>query len=176
VDLAERKRARIIRDTVTPDAVIRNFLRGERVADPVQYIHAHAHCQRRWLPVWHYVKQAGIPVDGIVEDLRSQVATHPSSRDAVVHRLRKTETAYKVNVGKPTRVCEAMVKGETVVPTGGSDDLIFANALMGLPAGATNIEKFKPILLACLDRAEAAGSGARRSAIYRAACRLDELL
>jgi len=176
VDATERERLKIIRDTVTPDAVIRNFLRGERVADPMQYIHAHAHCQRRWLPVWYYVRQAGVSVDDLVEDLRSQVATHPSSRDAVVQRLRKTETAYKVHIGKPARICAGFARGEIIEPTGGADDLAFANAVMGLPSTATEVERFKPILLACLDRAEADGSGTRRSAIYRAACRLDELL
>jgi hypothetical protein len=176
VDAAERERARIIRDNVTPDAVIRNFLRGEGVNDPMQYIHAQAHCQRRWLPVWYYVEQAGTPIDDIVEDLRAQVASHPSSRDAVVQRLRRTETAHKVHVGKPARLCEGFARGEINEPAGGADDLAFANAVMGLPSTAVEVERFKPILLACLDRAETAGNGTHRSAIYRAACRLDELL
>lgn len=176
VDMAEKARVRIIRDNVTPDAVIRNFLRGQAVSDPMQYIHAHAHCQRRWLPVWHYVKQAGLPVDSIVEDLRSQVASHPSSRDAVVQRLRKIETAYKLHVGKPAGLRTAFARGEIVEPKTNDDDLPFANAVMGLPPDAQGVERFKPMLLLSLDRTEAAGNSAVRSAIYRAACRLDELL
>jgi hypothetical protein len=39
VSEAERERTRIIRENVTPDAVIRNFLRSEKVAEPMQYIH-----------------------------------------------------------------------------------------------------------------------------------------
>jgi hypothetical protein len=174
---AEKERARIIRDNVTPDAVIRNFLKGEAVADPMQYIHAHAHCQRKWLPVWFYVKQSGIQVDAIMEDLRAQVASHPSSRDSVMRRLRRAESAYKIHPGKPARICEGFARGEIEEPKSRADIVPFANAVMGLPAGAADVERFKPILLACLDHVEGedAGSGAR-SSIYRAACRLDELL
>lgn len=38
VSETERERTRIIRESVTPDAVIRNFLKSENVAEPLQYI------------------------------------------------------------------------------------------------------------------------------------------
>lgn len=176
IDLQERERARVIRDTVTPDAVIRNFLREEAIADPIQYIHAHAHCQRRWLPVWYYVSKAGLVLDDIVEDLRSQVATHPSSRDSIVRRLRRLDTAYKAHSGKPVQICKNICAGSFKEPQGGADDLLFANAIMGLQSKVAKIDQLKLALLKCLDRTEVDGNGGRRSAIYRAACRLDELL
>jgi hypothetical protein len=40
VSEAERERTRVIRENVTPDAVVRNFLRNEKVAEPMQYIHS----------------------------------------------------------------------------------------------------------------------------------------
>lgn len=100
IDKEARKKARIIRDAVTPDAVVRDFLKRVKVAEPLQYVHAQAHCQRKWLPIWCYVRSTGLSTDHLVEDLRSLVATHSSSRNAVVHRLRNTETAYKVHPGK----------------------------------------------------------------------------
>ena len=174
IDKEEREKARIIRDSITPDAVIRNFLKGETVAEPLQYVHSQVHCQRKWLPVWHYATRTGMAIDDLVEDLRSQVATHPSNRNALVHRLRKTETAFKVHPGKPVAVLARLVAGEIVETGTTSDNMVLSNAIMGLPDGYVGAEGLKPVVLEMLDKAPE--GSAVRSAIYRAACRIDELL
>ena len=178
VDQRERDRIRIIRDSVTPDAVVRNFLRGEAVAHPEQYLHAQAHGSNKWLPIWYYLRQANVEPEAMVAELQGRVATRPTSRDAVVRRLQGVDTAFKVHPGRPVQLREAFARGEVVAPDGVADDLIFANAVMGLPPTQPDVAQFKPLLLACLDRAQGEDprSGNRRSAIYRAACRLDELL
>jgi hypothetical protein len=178
ISATERDRARIIRDNVTPDAVIRNFLRNERVADPMQFIHSLAHSQRKWLPVWFYVRQSAVSLDDIVEDLRRQVATHPSSRDALVKRLLRTVSAYRKQTGKPAALVAKFLKGEIGPPKTITEDSTFANAVQGLTDAPRNLDVFRPLLLTCLDRVQGADpkTGSRRSAIYRAACRLDELL
>jgi hypothetical protein len=178
VDAAERLRAQVIRDNVTADAVIRNFLRGEKVADPMQYIHFQVHAQRRWLPVWYYLKQANYTVDTIADDLRRQVATYPASRDAVVQRLVRKVTSYKEHPGNPAKIRASVIGGNITPPTDEASDTLFANALQGLPSGYPGAAALRPLLLPCLDRAQGSDSKSsnRRSAIYRAACRLDELL
>lgn len=178
VDQQERDRIRVIRDAVTPDAVVRNFLRDEVVAHPDQYLHAQAHGANKWLPIWYYLRQANVEPEVMAAELQARVATHPSSRDAVVRRLQGADSAFKDHPGRPVQLREAFARGEVVAPAGGADDLAFANAVMGLPAAQPDIAQFKPLLLACLDRAQGHDqrSGNRRSAIYRAACRLDELL
>jgi hypothetical protein len=173
VDTGERERIRIVRASVTPDAIIRNFLRGERVQDPSQYINAQAHCQRRWMPIWCYVAQSGKPVDEFVEELRSETASHPTSRDLVVDRLLRKQTARKTYTGKPARILKGFASGEISPPADDADLLAFACAVTALPAGTKDAERLKPVLLECLDRA---GNAPARSAIYRAASRLDELL
>ncbi|MDI4236670.1 ATP-binding protein [Bradyrhizobium sp. Arg237L] len=178
VKAVERHRAQVIRDNVTADAVIRNFLEGERVADPMQYIHFQAHAQRRWLPIWYYIRAAGCSVDEIVDDLRRQVATHPASRDAVVQRLLRKSTAQKEHLGKPSKIMAAILDGSVVPPTDEIADVLFANAVQGLPSNYRKAAALRPHLLASLNRAQGNNgkSSNRRSAIYRAACRLDELL
>jgi hypothetical protein len=176
VDLSGRMKVRIVRENVTPDAIVRNFLRGEQVADPLQYIQAQAHCQRRWLPVWYYVAQLDHPLDTIIERLRAEPATYPVIRDVVVARLLRKETAWKVHAGKPARLGAELARGNLSSQPGGLDDLAFSNAVMGLPRSAERVERLKPALLACLERAEARGQGTLRSAVCRAACRIDELL
>lgn len=177
LDATERKRANVIRDNVTADAVIRNFLRDEKVSDPTQYIHFQAHSQRKWLPAWHYVKQTKQPVNAIIDDLRRQVATYPANRDALVQRLLRKSTAYKEPVGKPARILSGLLAGNIRPPIDNEGDTLFASALQGLPAGYRPVQDLKPLLLASLDRAQNSDnrSSNRRSIIYRAACRLDEL-
>jgi hypothetical protein len=174
IDNHARERAKVIRDSITPDAVVRNFLKFEKVAEPLQYVHAQAHCQRRWLPVWYYAKASALPIDDLVEDLRSLVATHPASRDAVVQRLRRTNSAYKSHPGKPASVLERLLSGN--LPRAGTDaeNLVTANAIMGLPEDYATPDALRPLLLEMLD--SAAEGASVRSAIYRAVCRVDEIL
>jgi hypothetical protein len=126
VSEAERERTRIIRENVTPDAVIRNFLRNEEVAEPVQYIHFQAHAQRKWFPVWFYVDQTKSTAAEVAEDLRKQVATYPSSRDALVDRLAGRDAAFGQSTGKAEALRAKLVRGEITVPTDIEQDVVFA--------------------------------------------------
>ncbi|MBR0730461.1 hypothetical protein JQ582_41775 [Bradyrhizobium japonicum] len=180
VSEAERERTRVIRENVTPDAVVRNFLRNEKVAEPMQYIHFQAHAQRKWFPVWFYVDQTKLTVNGVVEDLRGQVATYPSSRDALVNRLAGKDAAFRQSTGKAEALRAKLVRGEITAPTDIDQDVVFAAAVQALPTTVKpkDLETIRKTLLHCLDRAQGADarSSNRRGSIYRAACRLDELL
>lgn len=180
VSEAERERTRVIRENVTPDAVVRNFLRNEKVAEPMQYIHFQAHAQRKWFPVWFYVDQTKLTANGVVEDLRGQVATYPSSRDALVNRLAGKDAAFRQSTGKAEALRAKLVRGEITAPTDIDQDVVFAAAVQALPATVKpkDLETIRKTLLHCLDRAQGADarSSNRRGSIYRAACRLDELM
>ncbi|MBR0850260.1 ATP-binding protein [Bradyrhizobium diazoefficiens] len=180
VSEVERERTKVIRENVTPDAVVRNFLRNEKVAEPMQYIHFQAHAQRKWFPVWFYIDQTQSTAADVAEDLRKQVATYPSSRDALVDRLVGKDTAFRRSTGKAEALRAKLARGDIKAPTDIDQDVVFAGAVQALPATmkAKDIESIRTILLDCLDRAQGTDSRSsnRRGAIYRAACRLDELV
>lgn len=178
IDTNEEKRVRTIRDSVTPDAVIRNFLLQEKVAEPMQYIHAQAHYQQRWMPVWFYIEQTQLSIQEIVEDMRRQVSTRPVSRAALVARLERVEEAYKVHPGRPVTLCRQLQEGGHYEVISTEDISRFASAVPGLKDGAPNLDALRELLLRCLDRSrgETPSDGARRSLIFRASSRLDELL
>lgn len=180
VSEAERARTKIIRENVTPDAVVRNFLRNETVAEPMQYIHFQAHSQRKWFPVWFYVDKTKLTATGVVEDLRRQVATYPSSRDALVDRLAGKDAAFRQSSGKAEALRVKLARGEITAPTNIDQDVVFAAAVQALPPTVKlkDLETIRTILLQSLDRAQGSDSRSsnRRGSIYRAACRLDELL
>ena len=165
---------------MTPDAVIRSFLRNEKVAEPMQYIHFQAHAQRKWFPVWFYVDQTKATATEVADDLRSQVATYPSSRDALVDRLVRKESAFRQSTGKAEELRTKLVRGEITAPMTVEQDVVFAGAVQSLPitVKAKDAEVIRQMLLECLDRAQGGDSRSsnRRGAIYRAASRLDEIL
>lgn len=69
--------------------------------------------------------------------------------------------------------------GDIQIPKTVEQDVVFADAVQSLPMTAKpkDLETIRTTLLECLDRAEGDPKGGnRRGAIYRAACRLDELL
>jgi hypothetical protein len=39
--------------------------RDNRVQEPLQYLHAQAHYPRKWMPIWHYVRQLSTSVDDL---------------------------------------------------------------------------------------------------------------
>jgi hypothetical protein len=170
---ADRKQVRIIRDAITPHAIIENFLLNNTVSDPLGYIHAQAHYQRKWMPIWHYVHQLPISVDELVEDLRRIAACLPTSRDAVVHRLRGTQKAFKIYTGKPKTMLASFKPGKIAVPKDDKDLSAFAYALHGLPDDFDKIEEILPVLTECLKRDK---EDKHRTQIYRAACRVDEVM
>ncbi|WP_441255862.1 RNA-binding domain-containing protein [Tardiphaga sp. 285_C5_N1_2] len=178
VSEAEKERTHVIRQHVTPDAVVRNFLLNEKIAEPLSYIHFQAFNQRRWMPIWFYINQTTQTASKIADDLRSSVATHPSSRDAVVRRIEGKDLAFRSASGKPGALAKQLIRGEISEPTTIEEDVVFAGAVQSLPdtVKKKDVETIRKILTACLDRAENDMKGSRRGMIYRAACRVDELL
>ena len=136
-------------------------------------MHAQAHYPRKWMPIWHYVRQLSVPIDDIVEDLRRMSASAPSSRDAVVQRLRGTLKAAKLYSGSPARILASLRLGKITAPQKVEEFGAFASAVQGLPNDFRAAGELRPILLDCLKRDTASK---HRHAIYRATSRIDEIL
>lgn len=174
----ERERVKVIRENVTPDAVVRNFLKCEPVSDPLQYIQAQIHQQRRWMPIWYYVQLSKLSPDQIIAYLNGLNPTHPANRLALINRLERRLSAKNAITGQPALVFSRLAKGEITPPVNLSQDAIYCMAVQALPDGYEYARKIRPTVLGCLDRAQGDDkkSASRRSAIYRAASRLDEIL
>lgn len=108
------------------------------------------------------------------------LATYPSSRDALVDRLAGKDPAFRQSTGKAEALRAKLARGEITAPTDIEQDVVFAAAVQALPTTVKpkDLETIRTILLGCLNRAQGADprSSNRRGAIYRAGCRLDELL
>lgn len=168
---------KIIRANITADAVLRNFLTGEKVAHPLDYLAHSAHSNREWQPLWFYVQQASISPADAIEHLKMENASQRSHRDGAVARLSGIRSAYNVNNGKPKQLVKAFGEGRIEEPKDDSEAHKFALAVQGLPNGQDSLDEFRTLLLKCYERAASQTSAHKnlRSAVFRAACRLDEL-
>jgi hypothetical protein len=173
ISAADRETVHVVRDNITPHSIVENFLLENKVSDPLAYLHAQAYYQRKWMPIWYYVHQLPMSVDDLVEDLRGLTAIMPASRDAMVHRLRGTLSAYKIYTGKPKAMLAAFKSGKIAVPKNDADLSAFAHALHGLPNDFEKIDEVRPLILECLKRDK---EEKHRTQIYRAGCRVDEIV
>jgi hypothetical protein len=127
-----------------------------------------------------YIDQTRSAAAEVAEDLRKQVATYPSSRNALVDRLSGKDSAFRQSTGKAEALRTKLARGEIKATADIDEDVVFAGAVQALPTAVKpkDLENIRKILLDCLDRAQDPDprSSNRRGAIYRAACRLDELL
>jgi hypothetical protein len=144
ISASDRNNIHIIRENITPDSIIENFLRDSSVQEPLQYLHAQAHYPRRWMPIWHYVRQLSTSVDDLVEDLRSMTPSFPASRDAVVQRLRGTAKAAKLYTGSPAKLLASLRSGKISAPKSVEEFGAFANAVQGLPNDFKSAGELRP--------------------------------
>jgi hypothetical protein len=117
---------------------------------------------------------------GVVKAMLRKGWRNPSSRSALVDRLVGKDSAFRQSTGKAEALRTKLTRGEITAPADVDEDVIFAGAVQALPTTVKlkDLESIRKILLGCLDRAQESDprSSNRRGAIYRAACRLDELL
>lgn len=168
----------IVRGNITPDAVLRNCLTREKVVHPDAYLAHSAHSNREWQPIWFYLDQAGLSVSDAIDLLTKEPASQPTHRAAAIARLNGKTSAYKVNAGKPKQIVKALAAGQIDEPGDDSEAHKFALAVQGLPDDAAKPDEVLTVLLKCFERAtpQTSANANLRSAIFRAACRLDELI
>lgn len=171
-------RPQVVRANITQDATIRNFLGNIVVKEPRQYLLHSAHSNREWQPIWYYVSSAGLTVDQAVEAMQQEAASQPTHRDGVIARLREKRTAFNINKGKPQQLVAAFGKGEITEPSDISEAHKFALAVQGLGEGQGQLDVIRRLLLVAYEFSIGQTTQQRnlRSAVFRAACRLDELL
>lgn len=169
---------KIVRANITSDAVLRNFLMEESVQEPRQYLAHSAHASRDWQPIWYYLKLAGLSAKEAIKVLEEERASQPVRRTKTIARLKGAQSAYNVSSGRAKQLVRAFAAGEIEEPTDIDMAKNFALALQGLSDGQEQLDKLRTLLMGCYELA-APGSTAHTklsSAVFRAACRLDELL
>jgi len=168
---AQDANASVVRRNVTDDAVLKNFLRQTSVAYPLDYLQRSCHTQRHWLPMFYYMKMAGISVEQTIALFDAEEPPYPKICKAAADRLRGTVSAFRKPVGAATKSLSAINSGSLHDPSDPKEAATIAHAVGGLTVVGPELFGCLALLEKCLGFSKGPRGGSLRSQIYRAACR-----
>lgn len=158
---------------LTPEMVLRAYLRRENVKGPLEYVKLSALTQRQWLPVFYFVWLSGGGNDAAVAMLKKTQAAYMPSKQKALDRLQGKMNAYVPLNGQALPVGEELKAGKLDGILERHSPVLVARAIQGL---ADDTADFAALLKFLDVMHEAAlGDSVLRGAVYRAASRLDEL-
>jgi hypothetical protein len=168
---------RTVREEVTVDAILRNFINRTPVEQPLSYFKQVSHEQAYTLPIFYYLHLAGQTRAEAEATLRSYKNARVHSRAEMMKLLSGKRTLYS-RLG-PTRgaTFNQILGSERVLIKNPKQAKAICSALTGMQAAhASYIERFHEMLSECLDIWDANhGDSNLLAEIRRAAARLDEL-
>lgn len=178
VSAASVETERTVRNNITSEAVLLNYLKDEAVEFPLQYILHSAHSARKWLPLFYYAHKYGQPLSLLVERLRSENPTYQAGLDAAIHRIMSSKSvAYHRAAGRAKSILDHLPDGDLATPTSSASVSLFSIAVQGISTENVDIAWLKTSLLAAYNmvRGSTPREKAARTHLFRATCRLDEI-
>lgn len=166
-------RERIEALALTPDMVVRAFLRKEKVRFPLEYIRESALVQRQWLPLFYFVHLASQGIDVAIKVLEDTKAAYLRSKQKALERLRGNLRAYVPVSGHALPVGEEIQSGRIEGIADRYQPLLIARAIQGVPDGYRNMEPLFDLLDGLHETS--IDDAVLRGTVYRAASRLDEI-
>jgi hypothetical protein len=168
---------RTVREEVTVDAILRNFLNRNPVEQPLAYFSQASHEQGWILPIFYYLHLAGQGRKDAISSLKSSKHAKPKTGTEITKLLQGKRSIFEKLGGKRLATLEK-IRGGSIgcVPDLEAADEI-AHALPGiLGEDAPHFDRLHDLLLQCYAVWEAMdGNATLLRRIRRAAARLDEL-
>ena len=168
--------ATIISRNVADDAVLKNFLDQTPVMYPNDYLQRSCHTSRYWLPIFYYVKMAGLSVDQAVAILEKEEASYPNSCRKAIDRLRGKKSALQKPATTAASMLDSIEAGSYLNLKDLKEAITATRAIGSLKNIPQPFSDCLDVLKQCLALTKGPHSSGSRSLIYRAACWLDELM
>lgn len=167
---------KLIRDKVGEDDIIRNFLEQQNVHLPEAYIRQGIDLQRKWLPMFYYVRMTGQKPGEIANRIETEKTSHIAKQTETVNRLRKRTSARNTKPAtKAVReLAHQIEQGELKVPTNAKEALLFADAVICIGQTKASLENLLVSLRATWDLIRA-GELKSIGRVSKAICRVDEI-
>ncbi|MDR6512791.1 hypothetical protein J2792_003678 [Novosphingobium capsulatum] len=168
---------RTVRQEVTVDAILRNFLNRVQVEQPLSYFSQASHEQGWILPIFYYLHLAGQTRKGAINSLKNSKHAKPKTRMEFNKLLQGKRSIFEKPGGKRLSTLQEIRSGGPIAIA----DLHRANeiaaALSCITADdCTRFDEIHELLNQCRTAWETMDGGATLLArIRRAAARLDEL-
>lgn len=173
IDSEGRTRERIEGRALTPEMVVRSFLRHQRVQFPIEYVRLSAFVQRQWLPLFYFISLSDLDVADAIKLLENTQATYQPSKAKALDRLKGNLRAFVPLRGQALPVGQALQNGEFDGLDKRYSGMLVARAVQGLPDNYSEL----PTIYEILDdlHEQSSDDTPLRSAVYRAASRIDEI-
>ncbi len=173
IDSEKKVVERIEGRALDADAVLFAYLGHEDVREPLQYICLSAKVQRQWLPVFYFVHLAGVDIQTAISALDETTAVYRNSKQYALERLRGRRSAFEQPSGAILNVVRSLQDGAVGDIRQRFNDIQIVRGIRSLPDG---FEPTEPIFDLLRNIYQEGGENSNlRSAVFRAAARLDEL-
>lgn len=167
---------RVVREAIFQEEILDDFLNQRSVEQPLQYIRATLAQSKLWLPIFYFARMSGRTNAEIAMEISRMKVSQKGKKKVLIDRLEGRKSALTKAVTQSARnLCLRLSHGELSIPSAAEDVAIFAQAMTAITTTTLAINELFPALISCRDLAESAGNSSALGAVYKAACRVDEL-
>ncbi len=168
---------RTVREEVTVDAILRNFLSRVQVEQPLSYFSQASHEQGWILPIFYYLHLAGQTRKGAINSLKTSKHAKPKTRTEFNKLLQGKRSIFEKPGGKRLTALQEIRAGGVAAIAELDRANEIAAALSGITAeDAVRFDEIHELLNQCRAVWESKdGDATLLARIRRAAARLDEL-
>jgi len=158
------------------ESILDNFLKQEKVDNPIEYIYAGLAQSRMWLPIFYYARMCEKSNKEIASLVGALKAAQKGKKKILIDRLEGQKSAFAKAVTKASkRWRDDIAKGAVTLPATAEEAALLAQGVTGVRKTTANLEALLSALRAAKTFAEAADQGDLMGLIFKAACRIDEL-
>ena len=156
--------------------ILNKFLEQEKVDQPIQYIYAGLAQSRIWLPIFYFVRMSGRTNMEVADLVRHLKVAQKGKMRILVERLEGSRSPFtKTATQSATKIAVELSEGTIRIPSSIDEVMPFAQGLTAVKETSASLEELLNALRQSRDIAEAAEDANAMGAIFKAACRLDEL-
>jgi hypothetical protein len=156
--------------------ILEKFLTQARVDQPIQYIFAGLAQSRLWLPIFYFARMTGKSNAEIAELVEALKISQKGKKKMLIERLDGRRSAFaKATTRAATKFAEQVAEGSMQVPASIEDVSPFAQGLTAVKKTAASLEELLKAIQRSREIAEISSDGNAIGAIFKAACRIDEL-
>jgi hypothetical protein len=139
------------------------------VPEPALYVQRSAYSNRKWLPIYYYLRLAGLTIEDGIKILNEQKDARPHHLEQLIERLEKRHTPRGAAKPPSTEPERGRILDETIAaPVDENECVRLVKAVRALKAGELNPDFLLPLLGHCLETFPAT-----QQAVQYALCHLD---
>ena len=152
------------------------FLKQESVGQPKEYVFAGVSQPRLCLPIFHFVKLSGLTPGEMATEVKTIATSQKGKRQNVLDRLSGKKTAHTKTLTLKARIiCDQIRDGNLNTPTNSREVATFAQGVSGISETRASVPDILLALTKCRDLAVVADDTNALGAVFKAACRIDEI-